>query len=502
MGAVSATFSIGYDPGVITFTGATLGSVGTSNGGGRTLTVNSPTPGIVNISISGVNPFVGGGALANLNFSVPSVPGNTTPVYFISFQYNSGPPCGTAADGSVTVISGTLSGRVTYGNVNSPPATRPIPNVLMSGAGSPNVSTLTDSVGMYTLSGFGSGGYTVTPSKTGGVNGAITGFDAGLIARYAVQLIMLNPTQLAVANVSGSGGVSSFDATLIARYAVSTGPPTGSTGAWIFNPLSRSYPNLYTDIMFENYTAVLMGDVSGSWGASGGLQGRAANSAGPERAAAVKAPYIVTPADDEVLIPVSVLGAADKGVISYEFDLRYDPSVIQPQANPVDLNATISRGLSAVTNAETPGLLRVTVFGPMPIDADGVLMNLKFSTVGKPGAVSPLTWERIMLNEGDPQVNSADGQVELSAARPDQAEISGRLLTTLGAGVPNARVTLTDTNGQSRAVLSNGFGAYRFGGLQVGQTYTVSVRSKGVTFEPLTVSVTGESITADMIAAQ
>lgn len=501
MGAVSAAFTVVYDPGVITITGVTLGPVGTSNGGGRTLTFNSAPAGTLNVSISSSgNPFVGGGTLVNLNFNVIGLPGDSTPVYFQSFQYNSGPPCGTASDGMVTVISGTISGRITYANLLGPPATRPIPNVLMSGTGSPLVSTLTDSFGLYSLSGFGAGGYTVTPSKTGGVNGAITGFDAALISQYAVQLITLNPTQLSVANVSGAGGVSSFDAVLIARFSAAAGPPTGSSGNWIFNPASRSYPTIYTNIAFENYTAVLMGDVSGSWGASGSLQSRAAYSGGPERSAAVKAPNIVTPADNEVLIPVSVQGAANKGVISYEFDLRYDPLVIQPQTEPVDIAGTASRSMSVVTNAETPGLLSVTVFGPTPINDNGLLLNLKFTAIGAPGSVSPLTWERIMLNEGDPQVTAADGQIELSNATSDRAEIGGRVLMPFGAGIPNARVTLTDTNGQTRTIRSNGFGVYRFAGLQVGQTYTISVKSRTHTFTPLTVSVISQSATADMIS--
>ena len=63
---------------------------------------------------------------------------------------------------------------------------------------------------------------------------------------------------------------------------------------------------------------------------------------GPESSAAVNAPHLVTPADSEVVIPISVHGAANKGIISYEFDLRYDPSVIQPQVNPVDLAGTVS----------------------------------------------------------------------------------------------------------------------------------------------------------------
>jgi hypothetical protein len=56
----------------------------------------------------------------------------------------------------------------------------------------------------------------------------------------------------------------------------------------------------------------------------------------------------------------------------------------------------------------------------MPIDApkrgSGVLLNLRFTAVGTPGLLSPLTFERIMFNEGEPQATTIDGQVELSAA--------------------------------------------------------------------------------------
>jgi hypothetical protein len=68
--------------------------------------------------------------------------------------------------------------------------------------------------------------------------------------------------------------------------------------------------------------------------------------------------------------------------------------------------------------------------------------------------------------------------------------------------VSNARVTLTDTTGASRSVVSDESGAYRFGGLQVGQTFTVRVDSKALAFTPLTVSVTSQSVNVDMIAAQ
>ena len=61
--------------------------------------------------------------------------------------------------------------------------------------------------------------------------------------------------------------------------------------------------------------------------------------------------------DKEIVVPVSVQGVADKGMISYEFDLRYDPAVIQPLENSVDVTGTVSRGLSVVTNATEPRIV-------------------------------------------------------------------------------------------------------------------------------------------------
>ena len=53
------------------------------------------------------------------------------------------------------------------------------------------------------------------------------------------------------------------------------------------------------------------------------------------------------------------------------------------------------------------------------IDVDGVLLNLRFTAVGYPGAMSPLTFEDVIFNDGEPQVNVIDGRVELSIAAAD-----------------------------------------------------------------------------------
>ncbi len=406
----------------------------------------------------------------------------------------------------------SISGTVTYVNASSPP--KFISNVTITGAGSPTVSTMTllpgVGAGTYTLAGFGSGAYTVTPTKpTGGVN-SISSFDAGRIAQHVAGIPpLLDATHLIAADASNNGTVSSFDAGQLARFVVSA-PPFGITGQWRFftpgptfpvgaSPTSRTYPSVTTNLTGQDYVGILVGEVSGNWNPT---TAPIRPAGGPERTTAVNLPLLVTPADNEVIIPVAVQGAANKGVIAYEFDLRYDPSVIQPQANPVELAGTASRALSYAANGEIAGLLRVAVYGPTPIDSNGLLLNLRFTAVGAPGSVSPLVFERIMFNEGEPGTLAADGAVELSLAAPNQAEITGRLLNTMGQGIPNARVTLTDTTGESRSVVSNGFGAYRFGALQVGQTYTLSVKSKGLAFTPLTVSVTGQSVSVDLIAGQ
>jgi len=499
---LSTDFSISYDPAVLTplanpTFGVTMGAVATSNGGGRVLTAFVTTPGTLNISVYGTEFMTGGGVLVNLNFNVIGVPGTSSEVNFAMFKYNEETPCTTTTNGSVTVIPGSIAGTVNYGNPATGPDPRGVPGVLVSGAGSPAVSDTTSATGTYLLTGFGAGAYNITPTKSGGVNGAITSFDSANIAQYVTGNGTLTAAQLISGDVTGNSLVTSFDAAMIARYVASLGPPQGNSGTWVFSPASVNHPTVYTNITGENYAAYLKGDVSGNWGDPSPYR---PGMGGPERRAAVALPRLVTPADNEVIVPVAIDGTTNKGIISYEFDLRYDASVIQPQADPVDVVGTLSSSLFTVANSETPGLLRVVVYGATPLEGSGVMLNLRFTAVGAAGSVSPLTWERIMLNEGSPRLTATDGLVELSAALPNQAEITGRLLTAIGEGVANSRVTLTDATGRSRSILSNEAGNYRFGNLQVGQTYTIRVESQTSRFTPITISVVNQSANVDMIA--
>lgn len=330
------------------------------------------------------------------------------------------------ATSTATPATGSISGSVIYGNAVGTPGQRSVSNVLVSGAGSLPVSDITDSFGSYLLTGFGTGAYTITPSKTGAQNGAITSFDAAKIAQHVVGAVTLNAAQMVVADVSGTGGVSSFDSALVASFVVSA-PNTGMTGDWKFVPASNTHASVSGSISGEDYSALLMGEVSGNWIDSAfDRLGR-----GPQRPIGVSLPAMTGKVGSEITVPVNVDGIADHGIISYEFDLRYDPTVIVPLSDPISLDTTVSKGLSIAVNTIEPGLLRVAVYGATPIKTDGCLLKLNFKLTGNADSTLVLNWERFIFNEGLDAVDTVNGQIQIDGQKLellDSASISGQRL--------------------------------------------------------------------------
>ncbi len=342
-------------------------------------------------------------------------------------------------DLTLTAVAAGVAGTVTYGNAAAPP--KFISNVTVTGTGSPNVIATTGApgtgAGQYTLTGFGVGSYVVSLTKTTGQN-SITSNDAGRISQHVSGAVPLaNNRAKIAADVSGNGVISSNDAALIARFVAGLGPPVGNVNQWRFyvpspglptfpvgtSPTTRTYSSVASIVTGEDYIGLLIGEVTGNWAPSAARSEgsgpeatgskKLANGGGPARVIDVELPDVSVYAGKEVVVPVNVKSVADKDVISYEFNVRYDPSVIQPVGDAVDVKDTASRGLSVVANANEPGLLRVVVYGAYPIDQDGVLLNLRFTAIGTPGSVSAISLERVMFNEGDVPVSLRDGQVKL-----------------------------------------------------------------------------------------
>ena len=450
---------------------------------GMTITSDTSNVGLnqghVIISASQATDLSGSGVLLNLKFLVDHSPG-TGPLNFENytdpqnmfhpgFQFNNGVPPVTTSNGAV-VISNTptntatntptntpsdtatpantptdtptpadtpsLSGTITYGNaIGNPPAPRFIPNVSVSATGSPSVGpVLTDSMGMYTLTGFGAGIYQFHFTRLGGPNPAISSNDAARVAQAVAGLLpWVSNNQQFAADTTGNGSISSSDAAFIAKFVAGlTG--FGRTGSWFFfcptgaqwpppTPGATPTPSCLPDTIPGPTTGgdivgVLNGDVTGNWNPAihpRPVGENAAESSDSDQTGKilVSLPNVVVAAGKDVVVPVDVRGIENQNVISYEFDLRYDPEVIQPSAEPVDVSDTVSRGLSVVANPYEPGRLRVVIYGAFPIEKDGLLLNLRFTAVGMAGSSSPLIWERIMFNEGISPIETVDGRIVL-----------------------------------------------------------------------------------------
>ena len=274
----SYDLQITYDPAVVAPMNPEFDVSGTLSSG-MVLTASSDVPGHLIVSAFQGTALSGAGTLLKLNFTVPGMAGQSTTLAFadytnlgnifhFGFRFNDGEPTAITVNGNVTVqSSGTVSGVVIYGNAIGAPTPRFVSNVTINAAGSPNLTTTTASpgptAGQYSLTGLGAGAYTVTPSKTGSVNG-ITSFDAAKISQHVAGTAALSGNQLLAADVSDNGTVSSFDAAQIARFAASS-PPFGITGTWKFIPANRSYSSVTSNLVGQDFNALLMGDVSGNW---------------------------------------------------------------------------------------------------------------------------------------------------------------------------------------------------------------------------------------------
>lgn len=88
--------------------------------------------------------------------------------------------------------------------------------------------------------------------------------------------------------------------------------------------------------------------------------------------------------------------------------------------------------------------------------------------------------------------------VPLAAGVP----VSGRVMNAAGSGLPKVTVTLTNANGSTRTVLTNGFGYYRFEDVPVGQTIVLNAAAKGYQFNSQATTIGGELTGVDFIGEQ
>ena len=414
-GIVSYDFALNFDPAVLAPQAVSFDKAGTLSANFE-INAGTGTPGRLVISGFGTATLSGAGTLLNLKFNVIGNPPTSSDLVLNPFVFNEGIPFVEVSAGRV-FVQGTLRGTVLYGTSAT---TRGVPNVHLSAQGTPSTSTDTATDGTYVLGGFGPGAYTVTPSKTGD-NGGITALDASLVSQFLVGTAALTNNQQAAGEVSGNGTLTSFDAAQIAQYVVAL-PNSGRTGIWVFLPPFSNYATI-GNLTGENYTAILMGEVSGNWTSqfTAGLSSlRTTESQQPQQQRGKPAggltatlPSLRARPNEQITVPVSLKFTGPTAIQAYQFDLLFDPGVLQLETTPVETSGTLSNGLAVVTNGLEPGRLRLAVYGTNRISTSGALVNFRFRVIGGNGSSSPLDFSGIMFNEGNPAVEGKNGKVSV-----------------------------------------------------------------------------------------
>jgi hypothetical protein len=81
-----------------------------------------------------------------------------------------------------------------------------------------------------------------------------------------------------------------------------------------------------------------------------------------------------------------------------------------------------------------------------------------------------------------------------------KVSVSGRVLTSTGAGLKGATVMMTDASGRTRSALTNAFGHYSFDGVMSGETFTFVVSSRRYVFSPKVVNINDQLSDLDFSA--
>ena len=381
-GLRAADITITFASSVLTAQSVRVGPLATGWG----LSANTLTAGQVVISLANGTAVSGSGVLAYITFAVPGAPTTQTALTISSAALNDGAIVCDLSSGTFTVNGVfNLSGSVTYysggGAVGGT-------GLSLVGVG---VQTATSAAsGQYSFAGIPTGAYTLTPSKNDDV-AEITAYDASLVLQAATGLITLSANQRVAADVNRNGTVNSMDASYILEKSVGLLPLPfpGAGRVWDFVPGQRTYSLINGDQTAQDFTAVLLGDVSGNWQAPeiGGISG------GP---VALVVPLVQAVKGGHVVVPVAITRNSED-IYATDLVLSYDSAQLvleQAQAGAA------AAGMLCSTNTTEPGVVRVGLAGAQPLGADGALVELHFQVIGTLAAPARISFDTASVNEG------------------------------------------------------------------------------------------------------
>jgi hypothetical protein len=381
-GLVAVDLTVTFNAGVLR---GVAGRPGTLTAG-WSLAVNTNTAGQVKVSLASPGGTVSGtGSLVLLDLQAIGAPGTNSLLQLTNARLNDGAILLSSTNGSFAVVrTYRVSGKVTFWKDG-----RGVPGVQQTLSGDRVFTGTTDTNGAYTTPGASAGTYTLTPRKSDMVNG-ITAYDASLVLRHAAGLTNLTGSAATAADVNQSGQITSMDAFYILEKAVGliTLPFPGAGAVWVFSPASRPYPNLNIDQSGQDFTAVLLGDVSGNWSPTG--TGVIGGGGGGQWDVLVGVDN--GPLGQDSKVARVLLQTTNPVVYGIDLALSYSPT--NRGVIGVALGS-LGQSLAFAVNTNEPGLVLASLASAIPISGNGSLLVVSFA------GAEPLSWhlERFSVNE-------------------------------------------------------------------------------------------------------
>ncbi len=393
VGLLGADLTITWNPAVLSAVSARVGTVTA----GWALAANLNTAGRAVLSVANAGAVSGSGSLVILRFNVIGSPPVSSPLAIESVSLNDGAVTASRSDGLFTVNGFfDLSGTVRYFKTGTA-----VPGAALSLAGVGSFPATTGSNGTFAMTSIPTGSYMLTPTKANDVNGAITAYDASLVLQKAAGLITLSAEETRAADVNRNGIISAMDASYILGAAVGINPVPfpGAGRVWDFLPDQRTYNLLNANLTGQDFTAVLLGDVSGNWSPASVPQSIIQSGA---VAYALVHDAVNTPDPNTACLLVKTPQPAIYGL---DLSVSYDPALtlLEVRVGALGSNHTVA------FHSPAAGSARIAAASASPVSGEGVILELHFS--GPPGnvAVTSLQFDEAQVSAvADPSLDVFD----------------------------------------------------------------------------------------------
>lgn len=194
--------------------------------------------------------------------------------------------------------------------------------------------------------------------------------------------------------------------------------------------------------------------------------------------------------------------AAISFTIEFDSSILSNPSVVLADGESEDSVLTVNYGEVGIgrigvvvdSGSRLVNRLVVITFDVAP-DAKGGKSSIRFTDRVANRSVSDSSGRTV-------RSQFSDGAVNISDADPQSVELSGRVTTPDGRGLVNAVVTLIDSKGTVRDVVTGSFGYFRFSDVEIGTIGLLSVSSKRYRFSSRTVRVMEGSNNLNLVALE